>query len=201
MAGDFYNANNVVVGHAMLMLKPWESADPIIDPADFDDVPLFTPADTAWADFKSAGATNEGFKVAVETSTTQVTIEEQSTPVGETVESKAIGIEAALAESTLESMRYSWGGSDITVTAAGVGQVGKRSMTLSDDIEYYVAVLESRNFTGRARRLFISKTSITGSGDTGFRRAADKQTFPIRVASICKPSEIEIVDVTAAATA
>lgn len=200
MAGDFYDANNVVVGHAMLMLSPWSAADPVIDLADFDEVPLFTPDNAAWADFVSAGATNEGFKVNVETSTTQITIEEQSTPVGETVESKAIGIEAVLAEATLESMRYSWGGGVITVTAAGAGQAGKRSMRLSDDIEYFVGVLETRNFNGLARRLAVPKMSITGSGEVSFRRAADKQMFPIRAASLCKPSDIQIVDITAPAT-
>lgn len=200
MAGSLYNADNVVVGMAMLMLKPWVRTDPILDLADWDDVPLFTPDDAAWADFVSAGATNEGFKVNVETSTTQITIEEQSTPVGETIESKMIGIEAVLAEATMESMRYSWGGSDITVVAAGVGQVGKSSMTLTDDVNYYVGVLETRNFNGLARRLGVPKMSITGSGEVSFRRAADKQMFPIRCASLCKPTDIQVVDITAPAS-
>ena len=199
MAGEFYDANNVVVGHAMLMLSPWAAADPILDLSDFDEVPLFTPDDAAWADYVSAGATNEGFKVNVETSTTQITIEEQSTPVGETVESKAIGIEAVLAESTLEAMRYSWGGGDITVVAAASGTPGKESMNLVDDIQYYVAVLETRNFNGLARRLGVPKVSITGSGEVSFRRAADKQMFPIRAASLCKPTDIQIVDIVAPA--
>jgi len=199
MAGSLYNANNVVVGHAMLMLKIWTPQDDVLDLADFDDVALFSPNDPAWADWVSAGATNEGFKVNVETSTTQVTIEEQSTPVGETIESKAIGIEAALAESTMESMRYSWGGGVISEMAAAAGQVGKRTMRLTDDLTYYVGVLETRNFTGLPRRLGVPKMSISGSGEVSFRRAADKQMFPIRAASVCAPSDIEIVDIIAPA--
>jgi hypothetical protein len=198
MAGDFYNADNVVVGHAMLMLTPWVkgAVEPMVD----DDTPLFAPDDAGWgADWLSVGATNEGFKVNVETSTTQITIEEQSTPVGETVESKAIGIEAVLAESTMQSIKYSWGGGAITSTAAASGQPGTEKMSLSDDIEYFTATLETRNYNGFARRLYIPKVSITGSGEVSFRRAADKQMFPVRAASLCKPSEIEIVDVVAAA--
>lgn len=198
MAGDFYNADNVVVGHAMLMLTPW--VKDAVEALPADATPLFTPDDPAWVDWVSAGATNEGFKVNVETSTTQITIEEQSTPVGETVESKAIGIEAVLAEATMESMRYSWGGSDITATAAGAAVWGKEVMTLIDDIQYYTVVLETRNFNGFARRLYVPKVSITGSGEVSFRRAADKQMFPIRAASLCKPSEIQIVDLLAAPT-
>lgn len=199
MAGSLYNANNVVVGMAMLMLKPWIATETTLMVP--DNTPLFEPDHEAWEDFVSAGATNEGFKVNVETSTTQITIEEQSTPVGETVESKAIGIEAILAESTMESMRYSWGGADIVVTPAASGQPATRKMTLSDDIEYYVACLETRNFNGFARRLWIPKASLTGSGEVSFRRAADKQMFPVRAASLCKPTEIQVVDITAPALA
>lgn len=197
MAGDLYNADNVVVGHAMLMLTPWIKGS--VAPIVADDTPLFTPDDAEWDDWLSVGATNEGFKVNVETSVTQITIEEQSTPVGETVESKAIGIEAALAESTMESIRYSWGGGDITVAAAASGIPGTKKMSLTDDIEYYTAILETRNFNGFARRIYVPKTSVTGSGEVSFRRAADKQMFPVRVASLCKPTDIQIVDITAAA--
>ena len=196
MAGDFYNADNVVVGHAMLMLTPWVKND--VAPMVADTTPLFDPDNVAWADWVSAGATNEGFKVNVETSTTQITIEEQSTPVGETVESKAIGVEAVLAEATMESMRYSWGGSTITTTAAATGTPGTEKMHLTDDVEYYTACLETRNFNGFARRLYIPKVSATGSGEVSFRRAADKQMFPVRFASLCKPTDIEVVDITAA---
>ena len=199
MAGSFYNADNVVVGNAMLMLKPWVPGETtIVVP---DETPIFDPDNPAWADFLSAGATSEGFKVNVETSTTQITIEEQSTPVGETVESKAIGIEAILAEATMESMRYSWGGGDIVKSAASASKPATSKMSLSDEIEYYVACLESRNFSGYARRLWIPKVSITGSGEVSFRRSADKQMFPVRAASLCKPTDIQVIDITAPATA
>lgn len=198
MAGDFYNADNVVVGHAMLMVTPWVKG--AVEPIPLDATPLFDPDHANWgAEWLSIGATNEGFKVNVETSTTQITIEEQSTPVGETVESKAIGIEAVLAESTLEAIRYSWGGGTIVTTAAASGVTGTEKMSLTDDIEYYTVCLETRNFNGFARRLYVPKVSITGSGEVSFRRAADKQMFPVRAASLCKPSEIQVVDVVAPA--
>lgn len=197
MAGEFYNADNVVVGHAMLMITPWIKGS--VAPNVADTVPIFAPTNVAWTAWVSAGATSEGFKVNVQTSTTQITIEEQSTPVGETVESKAISIDAILAESTMQSMRYSWGGTSITHTAAATGIPGKDVMSLTDDITYYTVVLESRNFNSLARRLYIPKVSITGSGEVAFRRAADKQMFPVSVASLCKPSEILIVDITAPA--
>lgn len=190
MTGSWYDSNNVVVGHAMLMVTPWT----LIPAINVDDAtPIFTPNDAAWALWSSIGATNEGFKVNVQTSTTQITIEEQSTPAGETIESKAITIEAALAESTMESMKYSWGGGTITTVA---GPPTAQTMALTDTTAYYTVTLETRNYAGKARRLYIPKVSITGSGEVSFRRASDKQMFPVRAASICPPQEIVITDLT-----
>lgn len=199
MTGTLYNADNVVVGEAVLMMTPWVLGAVATQPA--DTVPLFSPANAGWASWVSAGATNEGFKVNVDTSVTQINIEEQSTPVGETVESKAIAIEASLAEDTLESMRLAWGGGVITAQAAGASPLwGKRTMSLTDTILYYTVVLEMRNFAGFARRIYVPKTSLTGSGEVSFRRASDKRMFPVRAASICKPSDIVITDLLAVPT-
>jgi len=197
MAGVLYNADNVVVGEAYLYLIPWVkgSVEPLID----DDTPLFDVAAWELAGWQTAGATHEGFKTNVEVSTTTITIEEQSTPVAERVESKGITIEAALAEDTLDTIRLSWGGGTITTTAAASGTPGTKKMSLTDDITYWTAALEMRNSFGLARRIYIPKASLTGSGETSFRRSADKRTYPVRLASISKPSEIQIVDVVAAA--
>ena len=197
MVASLFNPDNVVVGNAYLFLTPWVagSVEPLID----DSEDLFDPA--AWpSPWFGAGATHEGFKINVDTSTTTVNIEEQSTPVAESVESKAIAIEAALAEDTLQSMQLSWGGGDITVAAPSVGVPGTSKMSLSDELQYYTAALEMRNHYGFARRIYIPKVSATGSGDVAFRRAADKRTYPIRFASLCKPTDIQVVEITAPAT-
>lgn len=198
MPGSLYNANNVVVGHAVMWLAPWAAA--AVEPLVPDNTALFDADAWTTAGWVGAGATNEGFKVNVEQSTTTVTIEEQSTPVGETLEGKTLTIEAALAEDTLESMRLAWGGGVITSTAAGVGQPGKRTMTLANDIAYYTVALEMRNFNGFARRIYVPKTAVSGSGEVSFRRAADKRLYPLRAASLSAPNEIQIVDITAAPT-
>lgn len=197
MPGSLYNPNNVVVGHAVLWLAPWVAAS--VKPLVADTTPLFSV--TAWetAQWFGAGATNEGFKINIETSTTTINIEEQSTPVAETTESKNINIEAALAESTMETIQLWAGGGTIVTAAAATGIPGTKKMFLSDDLLTFTAALETRNFNGFARRYYIPKMSLTGAGEVSFRRAAEKQTFPVRLASLCKPSEIQVVDITAAA--
>ena len=197
MAGVLYDADNVVVGEAYLFLKPWTKAAPpeVIS----DDVALFDVVTYEAEGWRASGATHEGYRANVDTSTTTITIEEQSTPVAERVESKGVTFEAALAEDTLDSMQLSWSGGVIVATAAAVGAPGTRKMTLTDDVAYWAAILEMRNMAGLARRIFLPKASLTGSGETSFRRAADKRTYPVRVASICKPTEIQIIDIVAPA--
>lgn len=198
MPGVLYDADNVVVGEAYLFLKPWTKVDPpILIP---DTTPLFDVDAYETAGWRTAGATHEGYRANVDTSTTTVTIEEQSTPVGEYVESKGVTFEAALAEDTLASMQLSWSGGNITIAPATATLPGTSKMTLTDTIKYWAAILEMRNQYGLARRIFLPKASLTGSGETAFRRAADKRTYPIRVASVCKPSDIDIIDITAPAT-
>jgi hypothetical protein len=197
MTGVLYDPDNVKVGNAVLMLTPWILGD--VAPIVADVTPLFTPADTAWADWVSAGATNEGFKMNVDVSTTQITIEEQSTPVDERQESKTLGLEAELAEDTLLSVKYAWGGSAITVTAAASGTPGTSKMVLADDVAYWTYCLEMQNKFGLARRIYVPKASMIGSGETSFRRASDKRMYPVRLTTLCRPSDIQIVDITAPA--
>lgn len=200
MAGTLYNANNVTVGHAVLWLAPWLPTEP---PTELvaDNTPLFDVDAWETAGWFGPGATHEGYKIAVETSTTTITIEEQSTAVLEAIEGKTISIEAALAEDRLTTIQLSWGGSDIATTAATASDPGVERMNLSDELQYFVGALETKNFAGLARRFYIPKLSATGSGDTEFRRAADKRTYPVKLTSLCKPSEIEIIDIVAPATA
>lgn len=197
MAGVLYDPDNVQVGNAVLMLTPWVlgSVEPIVA----DETPLFTPADTAWTDWVSAGATNEGFKVNIDVSTTQITIEEQSTPVDERQETKTLGLEAELAEDTLITVKYAWGGSAITIVPASSGVTGTHKMVLQDDVAYWTYILETRNKFGLARRTYVPKASMIGSGETSFRRASDKRMYPVRLTTLCKPTDIQIVDVTAPA--
>lgn len=202
MAGALYNADNVVVGHAVLYLARLASRATAPVGLVADTTPLFSESESHWpvATWTVAGATNEGYKVTVDTSTTTVTIEEQSTPVDEQIEAKTISIEAALAEDTLQSIQLAWGGGTITTAAAGPSTPGTQKMRLSDDVVYYTAVLETRNKYGLARRFYIPKATLVGSGDTNFRRSADKRTYPLRVQSLVKPSDIQIVEITAPAT-
>lgn len=199
MPGTLYDANNVAVGHAALYTRPWVLGTPYTKMP--DSTALF--AVTAWetAGWAVAGATHEGFKINAEASTTTITIEEQSTPVEEQLEAKSVSIEAALAEDTINSMSMAWGGGTVVSVAAGASQPGKQTMSLDNQVKKVVACLELKNPKGFARRIYIAKASLFGSGETSFRRSAEKRTYPIKLNSLCRPDEIEVVEIIAAATA
>lgn len=197
MPGVLYDVNNVVVGQATLYYKAWSaSTAAVLVP---DTTPVFTVTTWETAGWTTAGATNEGFKINFEKSTTQIMIEEQSTPVGETIESANLGIEAELAEATIENMKLAWNGGAITTVAAATGIPGTKKMSLTDTVVYWAVALETLNTKGFARRILWPKMTAVGSGETSFRRAADKQMHPMRWSMMCKPSEVQIVDITAAA--
>lgn len=196
MPASLYDPNNVKVGEAYAMYCPWLSTPTAMPP---DNTPLFTP--TSWpSPWASAGATDEGFKVTVNASTTQITIEEQALPVDEQVESKTLTVEAALAEDTMTTLQLFFAGGAINVTAAGAGTPGTAKMALSSGLKLVTLALEMANSKGLARRIYIPKASAIGTGDVSFRRASAKRMYPMRFTSLCKPEEIQIVDITAPPT-
>lgn len=195
MPSQLYNENNVVVGAASLNLAPWLPPPAALATPPLDTVVLFAAYLAPWV---NVGATDDGFKANVDTSVNDVTIEEQATPVAQTVTAKKVGITASLSEDSLESIRLSWGGGTIATVVAASAVAPKRTMPLADTVQYYSAVLEMANQVGLARRIYIPKVSITGSGDVAFRRAAGARLHPISISSVCKPSDIVITDITGA---
>lgn len=188
MPATLYNPDNVVVGHAVLWLAPWVKG--AIAPLPADSLPVFDEA-TGWGGpWVPTGGTQEGFTVNVEASTTKITMEEQSTPVNETLESKGITIAGNLLEDTLETIRLSWGGGSIAT-----GVLTRRSLGLTDNINYYTLGLEMRNLAGKARRIHVPKASVLGSGEVGFRRSAAARMYNLMCTSLCKTTEIQVIDV------
>ena len=196
MPAALYNVDNVKVGEVYGFICPWLSTP---TPMPADNTALFTP--TAWiSPWKAIGATDEGFKINVDASTTQITIEEQALPVDEQVESKTMTVEAALAEDSMDTLQMFYAGGTIVTTAAGAGTPGTAKMSLSSGLQIVTLALEMANSKGLARRIYIPKASAIGSGEVSFRRASAKRMYPMRFTSLCRPQDIQIVDITAAPT-
>lgn len=198
MPGSLYNKQNVVKGMAMLYVAPW--TDSLTFPS--DDTPLFAPDNAGWSStWAAAGASDEGYKLTIDSSTQTENIEEDPQPVSVDLEGREIKIEAALAEDTLETIKLAVGGGSIAVQAASSTVVGKRTLTLNDSIDRVAAVLEMKNKFGLARRWIIPEMMAGGSVSTDFRRAAGKRLYPLALQAVCATADIRCVDITAPKTA
>jgi hypothetical protein len=189
------NPNNVVVGLAAVWIQPWIDGSPASLPAD-----SLAYGGTWTGPWAHLGATDQGWKLKIATKTADITIEEQSTPVDILADGKTLTVSGSLAEDTLQHMLWAYGGGTLTTVAAGVGQVGKQTLSLQDKLEKWAVGLETVNKYGYYRRFLIPKMVIASDVETAYRRAAEKRMYSFEANSICPIEDVEIVDMTAVAT-
>lgn len=187
--------NNVVVALAAVWIQPWIDGSPASLPA--DTVMYQQPWGDPWAHL---GGTDQGWKQKIATKTSEITIEEQSTPVDILADGKTMTITGSLAEDTLQHMLWAYGGGTLTTVAPGVGQIGKQTLALQDKLEKWALGLETVNKYGFFRRILIPKCVIATDVEVAYRRAADKRMYAFEANSICPISDVDIVEMTAAAS-
>lgn len=185
--GVLYTPSNVVVGQAIGYYGEVGATVPA------NTVPYGGDWGVSWV---NPGATEEGWRLNGDTSTTAHNIEEQPNPVLNTIESRTMGIAASLAEDTLESLRLAFAGGTIVV---GTGaDVGVRTFKLSNDITEFAVGLDMKTVGGKCRRVIIPRASGAGTVDVAFRRSAAKRMWPVQFTALCRPDEIIIRDITPA---
>jgi hypothetical protein len=142
-----------------------------------------------------AGATEGGWSFGGSTSTNDINIEEQSTPVGKYVTARTCSISGALAEDTVQS--HQWALNMVkSVAAATTGVPATTTLTLSDTLSHYAVALETINAQGFARRYYIPDTVSVSNVTVAFRRAAANRSLPVSFDSVCATSLIVIQEVT-----
>lgn len=184
------NTAKVLVGTATLYTAPKGTA-----------APLDTLAEgVAWsAPWVHVGGSEEGVSFAVGTDTGDIRIEEQATPVLVVVTAKNIRVLVTLSEDTVENMKLAYGGGSIVTTAAASGQPGKKTLTLSNSLDQLACGFEGLNADGFWRRVYIPSVLSVADVTTAYRRAANNRAYNVELRAVCDPSEIKIVEKTAAA--
>lgn len=182
--------SNVLVGNATLYTAPANTAAPADTLADGAAWP------TPWV---HVGGTEEGVNFAVGSDTNDIRIEEQSTPVLVTMNTRNIRILAVLAEDTVEMMKLAYGGGTIATQAAAAGVIGKKTLTLSETLDKLAAGFEGKSPQGFFRRVYIPEIISIADITTTYRRAANNRSYAVELRAICAVSAIQIVDKTAAA--
>lgn len=146
------------------------------------------------------GATDQGWKYGTNKNTQAIQIEEQSTPVGMTITTQSVTLEGSLDEDISRTLTLAYNGV-LSVNAATSDEPGYDDITLTDLISYYAVVLLTSNAEGFPRIVYAPKWSQLSNVSTTFRRAADKRMYPVSFATLCKPSQIQVINITEAPTA
>lgn len=191
------NTANVVVGIATAFIQPWSLSVPaVLPPENVIDLggDWTNGGALAWSDM---GVTDQGWTLSMTTKSNDITVEEQSTPVLTVTDAKNITVSGTLAEDTLKSMLWAYGGGTITTVAPGSTQIGKSTLTLQTQLATWAIGLETVNEYGMFRRVLLPKGNVTSSPQTKYRRAADKRMYDFTFSTTCPVEQIQIVEKTA----
>jgi hypothetical protein len=194
-----YTREKVLVGQAQMYLQKIVTGSAPALPADTVALGGAWPS-TGTNIWLPVGATQEGLNFRFQRSTQDVNVEEQLTPVQVNTTSLDISMDMVLSEDSMETMVYAYGGGSIVTTAAGVGQIGKKELTINSDLDLYAFGFETQNEFGFFRRVLVPAVVSVGQAETLYRRAQDARRYAVSLRVICAPEEIDIVEKTAVAT-
>lgn len=188
--GELYDANNVVVGQAAAFFAPEGTPLPALTGWDVTDpfAASFFPA--PWT---ACGATDQGWQFGAEKNTQTINIEEQSTPVGTTITDQSISLSAALSEDISKTLALTLNATKAT-TAATTTAAGYDELTLQDTPLYYAVALVTTNAEGFGRIVYAPKWTSLENVEVGFRRASDKRNYGAGFATVCKTTDIRIIN-------
>lgn len=196
MIGDLYDPNNVVVGQAAVFFAVDGTALPALDAFNTSDP--FDPTFWTTPTWTPVGATDQGWQFGANKSTQSITIEEQSTPVGTTITSQSVSLAGALSEDITKVLELALNANS-AATAAVVGtSPGYDTITLTDDPKFYAVGMVTVNAEGFGRIIYAPKWTQLANASVTFRRAADKRTYPVQFETVCKTTDIQVINFTAA---
>lgn len=191
--GGFYDTDEVLVGSAIGFVSPVGTPDPD------DSILVFDPA--VWVDpWLSCGATEQGWQLNWSPQTQDINIDEQPTPVDEQMTTADLTFVANLSQDAIQQWQWALNG-DKTVIAPSTGVFGKTKLTPSGILKKYKVVLETQNDLDMPRRFIVPEMTCAANVGAQFRRAAGQRLIPVTFKSTCKLSDIQIIDITAPATA
>lgn len=196
--GDLYDANNVVVGQAAVFTAAAGTALPAL--SGFNTTDPFDEAFFTSPDWAPVGATEQGWQLGASKNTQTINIEEQSTPVATTITSQSITIAGSLSEDITRTLALAMNATS-AATAASSTTPGYDTLTPSDTPINYAVAMVTTNAEGFGRLIYAPKWTQLGNISTAFRRAAGQRLYAVNFSTVCKPSEIQVVNFTAAKTA
>jgi hypothetical protein len=186
--------SNVLYGIGIVMTAPVGTALP-------SDQNLGVASAWTGGGWSYIGATDTGVSQTWTPTVTDISIEEQPTPVAVIVDKGTLELTFDLNEETLANINLAYGSAGtIAVTAPGAGQPGKSVLSLSTSFPQLAAALIGKNQYGYARVVNVPAVMSAATVKTDYRRAANQRMYPTTLSSVCPFSEIEWIDLTSVAT-
>lgn len=188
--GDFYNANDVVVGQAAVVFAPKDTALPALSSwtagSPFD-LTFWQNGDPNWT---PCGATDQGWQFGADKSTQEIRIEEQSTPVARTITDQSITLSAALSEDVTQTLELAYN----AVSTHTTGPPAYDDIQLSDvPIEYAVGLV-TVSASGKGRIIYAPSWVQLSNPSVSFRRASDKRSYEAQFSTTCEIAKIRIIN-------
>ena len=191
-----YERRNVLTGLAAMFLQSYNPTTPATLPPNTQ--VLGAQWLTPWF---AVGASQEGLNFGFSRESSDITIEEQPTPVDVRTSSLAFNASLTLAEDTLETMRIAYGGGVTTVVAATGSTHGYEDLQISDEMEDFSFGFEGENQYGLARRVVIPVVKSVGEIETTYRRAESQRLYAVSFRSLVPLKDVKIRNITSLPTA
>ena len=180
---------NVATGYADIYIAPEDEA-----------IPGSTGSMAApGVNYQGVGFTETGLDLEVSRDIEDIKVEEQLTPVDIVVTGAQVMVKFTMAEDLIENRKIAYGGGTLSTTAAGVGQIGKKTLVLSETLEKHALLFDCDNVYGFTTRVHIPSVASVGSVGTPFKRA-EKRVYPVEFRALCALTDITIIEQTAAAS-
>lgn len=179
MAAPAIITGNVVVGYAIM----WRAVADTARPTTVYGGDLGASV-VAWS---YVGATEEGVTWAKSTDVQDHFVEESSISVFSTPGTGRFAFTGALAETTMENLKFCLGGGTLT------GTVGAQTLTPSETLDQYAIVLDTVAPGSTIRRVYVPRVRIVSQLEVANRRSEQKQLFNFEAVANCAMSEIRIV--------
>lgn len=192
MIGDLYNAQNVMVGQAAVLVAPANTPMPLPTTAVLNDPFSLTPWPDPW---NPVGATDQGWTFASNKTTQDITIEEQSTPVLTEMTAQTLQITGALSEDISQTLVLAYNMTEVDTPPTGSAP-GYSTLAMSDNILQYAVAMIMANPKTLPRWLYVPAATCLGNVSAALRRAAAKRMYTATFSSTCESAEIVIVDFT-----
>lgn len=176
----------------------WGFADAWYAPAGTAEPGHTTTLAEPGAGWTPIGFTSEGFNTEFSKDVEDIRVEENLTSVAQVITSADFMLGFEVAEDSPEMRQLAYGLGAITTTAAGTGQIGMKTFTLTDDLATIAICVMARNSKGFRDRIYVPRMQSEGSVGQAYKRS-DKRVLPVSMKSVATLSSITIRTQTAAA--